>query len=74
MATYNEIREWVLKEYGIKLHTGGCHIAHCKELAGIELRKNTWNRRGQARVMPCPPNHREAIFAAFRHFNMLPLA
>ena len=72
VATYNEIREWVLKEYGIKLHTGGCHIAHCKELAGIELRKNTWNRRGQARVMPCPPNHREAIFAAFRHFNMLP--
>ena len=71
MATYREIREWVLKKYGLELHSGGCHIAHCKELAGLPLRRNTWNRQSSERKVPCPEHHREAIFAAFRYFGML---
>ena len=71
LATYEEIRKWVLKEYGLKLHSGGCHIAHCKELAGISRRCNTWNRQGNERKHPCPEHLREPIFEAFRHFGML---
>ena len=64
MPTYKKIRKWVLKELGLKLHSGGCHIAHCKEIAKLIPRNP--NRKHL-----CPEHHREAIFAAFRHFGMI---
>ena len=34
-ATYQEIRKWVLQNYGFEPKT--CWIAHCKELNGLPL-------------------------------------
>ena len=70
-ATYKEIQRWIQEheDFGWKPKT--CWIAHCKELAGIEV-KSAPNRQGAVRAVPCPEDKRPAIFAAFRHFDMLP--
>ena len=65
---YEQIQSWVKKRYGWMPKT--CWIAHCKELAGLPVR-HAHNRVGDKRAVPCPANKQEAIFAAFRHFNML---
>ncbi len=68
MATYRQLAEWVRSRYGWTPKT--CWIAHCKELKDLPVRR-AWNRRGNQRMVPCPPERREAIFAAFRHFGMI---
>ncbi len=68
MAKYIEIENWVRGSYGWTPKT--CWIAHCKELAGLPVRR-AHNRQGGSRVVPCPENKQDAIFAAFRHFNMI---
>jgi len=67
MGTYTEIINWIKShpDYGWVAKT--CWIAHCKELAGLLAH----NRRGNHRIVPCPPEKREAIFAAFRYFLMI---
>ena len=69
MATYKEISEWVENNYGFVPKT--CWIAHCKELYGLPV-NTAPNRYGTDREVPCPENKRNAIYAAFRHFGMLP--
>ena len=69
MATYAEITHWVKTTYEVSIKT--CWIAHCKELCGLPVRP-AHNRFGKGRVVPCPEDKREAIFAAFRHFGMIP--
>ena len=68
-STYREIQDWVKKTYGWQPKT--CWIAHCKALKGLPVR-TAWNRQGRARVEPCPPDKRRAIFKAFEHFGMKP--
>jgi hypothetical protein len=68
MPTYAEIIQYVRETYGFVPQT--CWIAHVKEQHGLPLR-DAPNRRG-ARQKPCPPNKREAITAALRHFGTLP--
>ena len=69
MGIYKKIQHWILLNFGWMPKT--CWIAHCKELAGIELRRKAWNRQGDERINPCPPEKRKAIFAAFKHFGMM---
>lgn len=68
MASYEEIQEWVKRQFGFTPET--CWIAHCKEIYGLPLR-NAPNRQGRNRVKPCPPEKRPAIKKAFEHFRML---
>ena len=69
MATYSQIRQWVKDNHGWSVQHD-CWIAHCKDLAGLKPRR-AWNRADDRRVVPCPPEKRDAIFEAFRHFGML---
>jgi hypothetical protein len=68
MATYSQIQRWVKWSYGFTPKT--CWIAHCKEIYGLPVR-NSPNRQGSARMVPCPPEKRSMIKAAFEHFGML---
>ena len=68
-ATDQEIRNWVLREHGLKIEIGW--IADCKQECGISV--DDLRAFEQARCSPCPPEKRPAIKQAFRHFGMLPL-
>jgi hypothetical protein len=68
MATYKQITCWIKSNYGWTSKT--CWIAHCKELVGLPVVRAP-NRRGVERVVPCPTEKRDAIFAAFKHFQMI---
>ena len=65
---YAKIQAWVRSKYGWEPKT--CYIAHCKELAGLPVRR-AWNRREGERKVPCPADRQADIFEAFRHFNMI---
>ena len=69
MPTYPQIKKWVKDTYGWSVQHD-CWIAHCKELAGLRPRR-AWNRADDGRSVLCPPNKRDAIISAFRHFGML---
>ena len=66
VATYKQIQHWVREYLGWTPKT--CWIAHCKELAGIPV-KRAHNRQESHRAEPCPVNKRSAILAAFQHFS-----
>ncbi|MGF6758233.1 hypothetical protein P3T16_005654 [Paraburkholderia sp. GAS42] len=65
MATYKDIQDYVKTEHGIVVQT--CWIAHVKELCGLTLRSG----RATMRIKPCPPQWRQAIEEAMRHFFWL---
>lgn len=67
-ATYREIQDWVKSHYGFVPKT--CWIARCRELNGLPTRR-AHNRQGAKRIVPCPPDKRPAIEAAFRAFGMI---
>ena len=69
MATYVQIKEWVMKNRGWTVQHD-CWIAYCKELVGLSPRR-AWNRADDGRAVQCPPDKREGIISAFRHFGML---
>jgi len=66
MATEQEIRNWVLREHGLKVEIAW--IADCKQECGIPVEGGPEG----APLSPCPPEKRPAIKQAFRHFGMLP--
>jgi len=66
--TYANLAAWVREHRGFVPET--CWIAHCRELNGLPV-KRAWNRAGDARQKPCPPEKRPAIEDAFRHFGLL---
>jgi len=69
MATYTDIRLYVLKKYGFVPET--CWIAHAKEICGIPI-KNAPNRLDpNKRVKPCPEDKLPAIKDAFGYFGMV---
>ena len=69
MATDTEIQKFVQCHHGFIPKPGW--IAHVKEVHGIAtLRAANRARRGR-HVAPCPPEKREAIEEAFRHFGMI---
>jgi len=68
MATYKEIQSYIKEKHGWTAKT--CWIAHCKEQANLPVRRAP-NRQTDTRMVPCPIAKQEAIFTAFRHFDML---
>lgn len=69
MATYRQISDDVRTHSGFTPKT--CWIAHVKELNGIPIRR-AWNRAGDGRGVPCPPDKRPAVEASFRRLALLP--
>lgn len=68
-ATYTEIKEWIMSEYGLKVSS--LYVAQIKDKCGIEKRLNYNVGDNKSRVPKCPPEKEKAIMAAFRHFNMI---
>lgn len=69
MPTYSEIQKFVQRHHGFVPKT--VWITHVKALRGLPTRRAA-NRAGRGRrVVPCPPEKREAIEEALRHFGLL---
>ena len=69
MATNTEIQKFVQRNHGFIPKPGW--IAHVKEVHRVStLRGANRARRGRA-VEPCPPEKREAIEEALRHFGVM---
>lgn len=68
-ATYQEIKDYVLDKYGLKVSS--LYISQVKTKCGITERENYNKGEGKSRVPQCPPEKEEAIINAFRHFKMI---
>ena len=69
-ATYQEIKDYVLKEFGLKVSS--LYISQVKRKCGIEVGEN-YNllKSENARVPQCPKEKEEAIKAALKYFAMI---
>src|SRR5258705_10416974 len=67
MATDGEIQRFVQGRHGFIPKAGW--IAHVKEVHGIPTLRGANRARRDRKVEPCPPEKREAIEKAFRHFG-----
>ena len=69
-ATYEEIKEYVLKQSGLKV--SNLYIAQVKQKCGIIERKNyTLPKSENSRQPKCPPEKEAAIREALEHFRMI---
>lgn len=69
-ATYEQIKEYVLKKFGFKVST--LYIAQIKKKCGIELRENYNKSKKEKKVIPQRiPEKEDAIMDALRHFKMI---
>ena len=69
-ATYQEIKDYVLKEYGCKVSS--LNIAQVKRQCGIIERENyNHSRKENPHIPQCPKDKEAAIRAALSHFGML---
>lgn len=64
--TYENIRAYVKETHGLTVST--LNIAQMKAECGLEM---ACDRSGDKRQPKCPPEKREAILDAFRHFGMI---
>ncbi len=69
MSTYVEIRKFVQRHHGFVPKNGW--IAHVKALRGLPTRRAAKRAGRRRRVEPCPPEKREAIEEALRHFGLM---
>ena len=69
MATDREIQKFVQGHHGL-IPKGGW-ITHVKEVHGIPTVRGADRARRNRKVEPCPPEKREAIEEALRHFRMM---
>ena len=68
-ATYKQISDWVLSEYGLKIPN--LYIAQVKDKLGFEKREN-YNKGAEGHHVPqVTPEKEEAIMAALRHFEVI---
>ncbi|MCQ2476851.1 MAG: 23S rRNA (uracil(1939)-C(5))-methyltransferase RlmD [Clostridia bacterium] len=69
-ATYDEIKAYVLKKYGLKVST--LNIAQVKQKCGIIEREN-YNKpkNPNAKQPQCPPEKEKAITEALKYFKMI---
>ena len=69
-ATYQEIKEYVLKEFGLKVSS--LYISQVKRKCGIEVGEN-YNllKSENPRVPQCPEEKEDAIKAALKDFVMI---
>ena len=69
-ATYGEIKDYVLKQTGLKVSS--LYIAQVKQKCGIIERENYNKAKSEeARQPKCPAEKEKAIEEALRHFGML---
>ena len=69
-ATYQEIKDYVLKEYGFKVST--LYISQVKRKCGIIERENyNHSRKENPHISQCPKDKEDAIRAALEHFAMI---
>ena len=69
MATHSEIQTFVQRRHGFIPKTRW--IAHVKEVHGVPTVGGAKRARRHRAVEPCPPEKREAIEEALRHFKMM---
>ena len=69
-ATYQEIKDYVLKEFGLKVSS--LYISQVKRKCGIEMGENyNLPKSENARVTQCPKEKEDAIKAALKYFAMI---
>ena len=69
-ATYQEIKDYVLKEFGLKV--SNLYISQVKRKCGIEVGENyNLPKSENARVPQCPKEKEEAIKADLKYFAMI---
>ena len=69
MATSAEIQKFVQRHHGFIPKTGW--IAHVKEVHGVPTVRGAKRARRDRHLEPCPPDKREAIEEALRHFGVI---
>lgn len=69
-ATYEEIKDYVLKQSGLKVNN--LYIAQVKQKCGIIERENYNLPKSENSKQPkCPPEKEAAIREALKHFRMI---
>ena len=69
-ATYQEIKDYVLKEFGLKVSS--LYISQVKRKCGIEVGENyNLPKSENARVPRCPKEKEDAIKAALKYYAMI---
>ena len=69
-ATYQEIKDYVLKEFGLKVSS--LYISQVKRKCGIEVGENyNLPKSENARVPQCPKEKVDAIKAALKYYAMI---
>ncbi len=69
-ATYKEIQEYILKEYGLKV--SNLYISQVKRKCGIEVGENyNLPKSEDSRQPQCPVEKEKAIKDALEHFGMI---
>lgn len=69
-ATYQEIKDYVLKEFGFKVST--LYISQVKRKHNIIERKNyNFPRNTNSVIRTCPLEKEKAIESALKHFAMI---
>ncbi len=69
-ATYEEIKEYVLEKYGLKVSS--LYISQVKRKCGLEVGQNyNLSKKEDAKVPQCPSEKEAAIMEALKHFQMI---
>ena len=69
-ATYQEIKDYVLKEFGLKV--SNLYISQIKRKCGIEVGENyNLSKTENPKVPQCPKEKEDAIKAARKYFAMI---
>ena len=69
-ATYQEIKDYVLKESGLKVSS--LYISQIKRKCGIEVGEHyNISQKENQKVPQCPKEKEDAIRAALEHFAMI---
>ncbi|WP_373217198.1 23S rRNA (uracil(1939)-C(5))-methyltransferase RlmD [Ruminococcus sp. 5_1_39BFAA] len=69
-ATYQEIKDYVLKEFGLKVSS--LYISQIKRKCGIEVGENyNLPKTENSKVPQCPKGKEDAIKAALKYFAMI---
>ena len=69
-ATYQEIKDYMLKEFGLKV--SNLYISQVKRKCGIEVGENyNLPKSEKVRVPQCPKEKEDAIKATLKYFAMI---
>lgn len=69
-ATYAEIKDYVLKEHGLKV--SNLYISQVKIKCGLEVGENYNLAKSEDAKQPhCPEEKEEAIMESLKHFGMI---